>query len=879
MSRRHPGNHTIPDNPHWIEFPRTDGSTAHLPKNTTKIVDSEGQVNYMRPVAMDESLAIMWRVAVGTAMAARMNMPKGPNYVLKSFPKGYQLYDHNKGPVNAPRHDPYLCGSINVNRFRSTNEFIPHAIWLMTDDSLNRANCQCKYCTKQPQRIISDTMGLSARRSASAAGGLPSTVSRAPRKPRERRQDRVATKPFAAVRRAPKPLPVGPQQYIAPERDLDVRSSFALEEGHRPRRYRKGELLWYHLDPPIRGRSPEEDITYWPGIVDEAHIKTNALPTGSADGDVDMTPLYAEAADADSVPSGPNEIPLEAPGSVPWRIEQWYIYKVKLLGAACSVFVAEEQVLPYLAYAPSDQVITHVQEELANHLQTVSIDEMDRDIESHMFSYDPMQPEPAGDAYYEKYKRAVAPYTLAIQIASNVAHYWLPTDEWDCKFQVPPRSPVASTSSDPPPQPQPQSQSQPQNATLHSVIEQSLTKNAISPASIAGPNGSVTEPESISMLGRVPRSALPQTVVQTRFQGLWWGTERIWTGELVRLKIARAQFAPKGTDIIYPPAGPSARTLEWYKKNHPDMLEGGEDSIGAGQRGLFLRLEGLVVVDVPTPDGSSTKECRASGMLYEVVDEDWEDPRTSQAVPADAKGKGKARESPDVTMTDSISQGSSFMSQASPLKPPPLPNPDPTVPVSETASSILSQTSPAAAAAAATEAAAPATEQKSRLHSHPVLFTPYPLPPASTSYKFRPILPDGYEVVISLSLISGRYYPGLLRHPLLESTIKQALATKDELSHRHLWALDGLSPGVHQSMDPRYWKGSRLVMFQDADKEARDRFKELWEETKMARLHSQPEPSGGARERLDELWEEAKIAQVHPHPETGEGAHAAMEVD
>ncbi len=128
MSRRHPGNHTIPDNPHWIEFPRTDGSTAHLPKNTTKIVDSEGQVNYMRPVAMDESLAIMWRVAVGTAMAARMNMPsellsvgcpspslmsskEGPNYVLKSFPKGYQLYDHNKGPVNAPRHDPYLCGT------------------------------------------------------------------------------------------------------------------------------------------------------------------------------------------------------------------------------------------------------------------------------------------------------------------------------------------------------------------------------------------------------------------------------------------------------------------------------------------------------------------------------------------------------------------------------------------------------------------------------------------------------------------------------------------------------------------------------------------------------------------------------------------------
>lgn len=524
---------------------------------------------------------------------------------------------------------------------------------------MNRANCQCKYCTKQPQRIISDTMGLSARRSASAAGGLPPSASRLPRarrEPRERRQDRVASKPFAAVRRAPKPQLVGPQQYISPERDNDVRTSLALQEGHRPRRYRKGELLWYHLDPPIRGRNPEEDITFWPGIVDEPHIKTNAVPTVSPDGDVDMAPLYAEAADENAAPSGPNEVPLEAPGSVPWRIEQWYIYKVKLLGAACSVFVAEEQVLPYLAYAPSDEVIKHVQEELANYLQSVPIDEMDRDIESHMFAYDPMEPEPPGDAYYTKYQRAVAPYTLAIQIASNVAHYWLPTDEWECKFQVSPPSPIPSTPSDPPPQsqpsqPQPQSQSQPQpqrdHVSLHSVIEQSLTRNAASSASISGPNGHATEPESISTLGRVSRSMAPLTVVQTRFQGLWWGTERIWTGELVRLKIARAQFAPKGTDVVFPPAGPSAQTLEWYKQHHPDVLESGEANMGAGQRGLFLRLEGLVVVDVPTADGSYTTECRASGMLYEVVDEDWEDPQAQQAAAVDAKGKGKARESPD----------------------------------------------------------------------------------------------------------------------------------------------------------------------------------------------------------------------------------------
>ena len=192
-----------------------------------------------------------------------------------------------------------------------------------------------------------------------------------------------------------------------------------------------------------------------------------------------------------------------------------------------------------------------------------------------------------------------------------------------------------------------------------------------------------------------------------------------------------------------------------------------------------------------------------------------------------------------------------FMSQPSPLKPPPLPNPDPTVPVSETASAILSQTSPAAAAAAAPSASASSSQKARTLDaqlSHPVHSTPYPLPPAPKGFKFRAILPPEHEVVVSLSLISGRYYPGLLHHPLLRETLERGLQQDNMLQHKDLWALDGLSPGVHQSMDPRSWRSSRPAMFQDADKEARDRFKERWEETKMARLH--PE-AGSVDEHMD----------------------------
>ena len=75
MSRRHAGGHVLPENPTWIEFSRSDGNASLLPKNTTRIVDEEGQVNYMRPVGLDESLAIMWRVSIGTALAAKMGKP------------------------------------------------------------------------------------------------------------------------------------------------------------------------------------------------------------------------------------------------------------------------------------------------------------------------------------------------------------------------------------------------------------------------------------------------------------------------------------------------------------------------------------------------------------------------------------------------------------------------------------------------------------------------------------------------------------------------------------------------------------------------------------------------------------------------------------
>ena len=74
MSRKHAENWKVPDNPTWMEFPRSDGDPKQLPKNTTKVVTG-GQVNYMRPVDIDESLSVNWRIQVARAVATRMGLP------------------------------------------------------------------------------------------------------------------------------------------------------------------------------------------------------------------------------------------------------------------------------------------------------------------------------------------------------------------------------------------------------------------------------------------------------------------------------------------------------------------------------------------------------------------------------------------------------------------------------------------------------------------------------------------------------------------------------------------------------------------------------------------------------------------------------------
>ncbi|KAI6041303.1 hypothetical protein EDC04DRAFT_2670256 [Pisolithus marmoratus] len=801
--------HVLPANPTYIDFPISDGDVDQWPTNTTRIVDSEGHVNYMRPVPLDESLCIKWRCEVGASLAVRLNKPVGPTYVLRGWPENYQMFDHNKGPAGGPRHDAYLMGSRYAKRFRSVPEFIPHALWLLTDPTLNRANCACKYCNRKPQREITLSMGLLPGRSTPLTGAHAArsqrVISASTSASASARQMRDRGKPYAAIRRAPRPVKrtTGPKYNMSRERNADLRTAYA--EGIELRRwFRDGELLWCALNPPIPGLTGDKEaITFWPGLVEEAKIKSEAVATPkssddlaerNAEADVDMTDAtqpddgFKEAPAAESSNSSSNSTDNDEGKQVPWTVVQTLWYKIKLLGIPYTYNIRADQVLPYQAHAPSDELIQAI--------HRVPLEQMNTNTDSF---------KPSDTTQFAE---AAAPFALAVQIAANLAGYWTPTDDWEYKFSIPPSPNVAT-----PPIPTYKNDS----TSLHAVMNASMAYNASLSESIsaAGPSsGSTYTP---------PTLAHNQTVTQIRYQGLWWGAERIWTDELLRLKLSRGQVAPQGAENILPPAGPSPTAIE-YARTLDDSSADCEDIMGAAGRGLFMLLEGLYVVDVPKVNGSTGKECRATGMLYELVDEDWE--KDEGEGPGNGKGKGKATEHSSGAETppnlaNGVTAGSISIEAPTGSQ---LANPNPAVPVERTTSDVVSHTD------SMTVSGQTKTPSPNELLSRPVLSSPFPLPPPPEGFKFRPILTPGYEAVISLNLIAGRYYPRLLQHPLLHACVEKALDVESGglVEASQLWALEGLTPGFNNTMDPVRWRPTRVGMVREADKEARQGLEEHW---------------------------------------------------
>ncbi|KAG6891593.1 hypothetical protein C0992_002631 [Termitomyces sp. T32_za158] len=692
----------------------------------------------MQPLNLEHPQALKWRLGVAEGIAAAAGMP----------------------------------GSVN-RRYRSINEFIPHAIWLYQNLTTDMSKCLCKYCQKIPQKEVTASHAPGIMRISHNSPTISRSRPGRPKSVYEVAAKRAHDKVYASVQKAPIPVitkapNIHHKATMVVERNSDLRAVSSKTSMKLRRWFRPGELLWCALTHPIKGPN-DTAIYFWPGLVDEVKLKPRPVPRET----LEETPMSSDN---------------EKASDVPWSVTQSTNYKMQLLAVNCTYLVSDNQVLPYQAHVPSDDLIAA--------LKAFPTERLNFNRES-MSKFNPCPKE--GGALFDE---AVSPYAMAVQIGSTLSGFWCLTDEWAFEYQL-------SRDLFPAPTP-PRPKSAPSLAmSLSEAIEAAGQHNAQTSLSIssgtssssgpkphtngtsypnvsgANPDMSSSETQRIStrILGKmaVPPGTNSQPLTQMRFQGLWWGGERIWTDELVRLKVPRRCIAPSGAENICPPSGPGKSTLAMWGASGKDIKE-----LGAGSRGVFMRLDGLFVVDAVQSDGFSTKkECRASGMLYELADIDWED-STAHSMNLDSGSKEYT-----APMT--------FVPAPSALNPHILPH-------------SISESNIPVAARPQQPVPRPTAQQ-----SHP-LPPYYSLPEAPTGYSFRPILPEGYEAVVSLSFISGRYYPEILSHPLLAKYVEMAMTTDSGLvEHNNLWALEGLSAGFHNSVDPIHYKSSRMKMVEDAD--------------------------------------------------------------
>ncbi|KIJ55353.1 hypothetical protein M422DRAFT_41343 [Sphaerobolus stellatus SS14] len=599
-----------------LRFRRSDGDQSKLPTDKLDPTPAEGEVNFMRPVSLTESLSVRWRTQVGKGVAKLLGKPvyshkDWNNYILEDFPENYQLYQHNKGPPRNPRTDPYLYGS-TAGRFRSSPEFIPHAFWLLTDETMNRNNCQCKYCgvSKRTQIEISQDLGLT--RAPSVASSIPKAerIAIDSRKPKLRLVPQSRSSPDKLGR-----PPGGP---ASPERVQDLRSG---------RRFRVGELAWCSMSPPILGEHEGERIEFWPVLITKYEIRNVKKPEGSTDWEVAQTRLYTTNF---------------------FAIKEY------------SQTLPESSFLPYQAYTPELSLI--------DSLRNVGNPDLLQDPEYLSNAKPiPLGSSSLGDQQVA-FKDASTAYALALQTAASICRFWSPTEDYQ------------------------------------------FIGTTLSSSSSAEPSA-------------------PLELKETRYEGLWWGSERIWADELIRLIPTRDRVLPKGSIYLLSPS-PSAEN-----------------------RGVLMRVNSFI--SLSTKDG---KECKVSGTLYEIIDDT---PQASEAVSSSASGP-------------QIQDGP--VPRSTPTNPPNLP--------------------------------------------------PYPLPSAPPGCKFHPITLTGYEMVLDVSMIAGRYYPGLWDDPLLHDTLHSP--KPDEARVPQLQALYGLTPGAFNSVECVSWANTRKNMIRLANEAAREDLEKSW---------------------------------------------------
>ncbi|KAF8603781.1 hypothetical protein BDV93DRAFT_522944 [Ceratobasidium sp. AG-I] len=599
-------------NAQMIEWRYSDGDVSRRPPGVSfvKNQDREGNVNFYRPIPDTEDASVNWRREIGTYIGAELGLPAGKVYWMKGWPSGYAFYDHQKGRLPNPRHDLYLSGAVSTLRFRSKNEFLPHAKWLMTDPTLDTRNCLCKYCTKTKSQVeVNQNLKLPGLRHAPEShlrGTRPKAETPALTHARRR-----AIRETAQKEKSKPPKRVDQPPTALPERIRDLNSSGRI--------FRILEVVWVALRRPIYLKADKSAaIDFWPAIV--YSFSTKNVPTPHAPGD-------------------PN-----------YSIECRFVFNVRLLGVNHSIVVYQDRLLPQLAYNPPETLLNMVKE-----------CEPSRPLDPNFQEYTVFNPFPEFNADLNltgannSYQDALPAFCLALHITACLTPLW---------------------------------------CTSHPYLSDDQQSDA-----------------------------------DELFQGLWWGAERIWLDDLVRLRPSREELDPENAMGLLPTSSSNAVSSP-----------------------LFLRITYI------TPDKEDTSELSISvgGDLYELV-------RESEAPPEEVKEKPKPR--------SSGAQESIFGAPTGLL---PINQPN----TSSRSMPLLNNARPdldTFAQPQRYEAVPPIASTSSGLGGPPeppVAETNIPMPAPPPGYVFRRLLTPGFEMIVDVGAIGGRYYPTILRASAVDTVMR-----------------------------------------------------------------------------------------------------------
>ncbi|KAN0059878.1 hypothetical protein ACQY0O_008452 [Thecaphora frezii] len=493
----------------FIVIPRSDGDPTYTAPNTTPPDPNQDPVNYYHVFQRSEDRHVHWRSSIGDSLAQSFGLPKlsseQKNWQLHDFPRDYHFAEQRKGPRHAPRTDPYLF-ACKGRRFRSTKEVLPHLEWLLLDPTLNPANCECKYCGG----------GAGASGSGRKAATPTSTPLRAkrPTVPRKPATPQTASAVANAASRGKKPAPGKPSAAQAnaiiihgveerrpvpgvsidsvPRRDAEIMRDVKPGQCEG---FRIGEVVWCRLDHPVVDPShPTRRITQWPVLIEDPSLMVQVAPASNEAG-----------------ASAPNT---DGDFSLAGRVTQQRAYHVRFLGTATSTKARETQLSPFLSGFISDGLLESNLGTIEQHTWLQTADELPL-----LKLADPAE----GERDYDK---AIIAFAFAMQSAAILRSTYVVTDVYSTAATG------AGVLSDLAAGGVPGAA-----AAANSFADGAFPATPTRPGAIAGAGAGVC-----ASAPGTPASPAAPTAPTVMYQGLYYGVERIWVGEVVRLKLSMADL-------------------------------------------------------------------------------------------------------------------------------------------------------------------------------------------------------------------------------------------------------------------------------------------------------------------------------------------------